>query len=56
MSTSAEMDTIMAGRAQGIGIGDDADLVAGLHAGGLPDPVCTAALEALIAVRATRAR
>jgi hypothetical protein len=41
----------MAARAQGVDLGDDADVVADMHARGLPDPVCMAALEALISLR-----
>jgi len=54
--TAAEMEKIMAVRAQGIDIGDDADVVADMHARGLPDPVCMAILDALIAARGKRAR
>jgi antitoxin YefM len=49
--TAAEMDKILAGRAEGIDVGDDADVVADMHARGLPDAVCMATLDALIAVR-----
>jgi antitoxin YefM len=49
--TAAEMDKILAARAEGIEVGDDADVVADLHARGLPDAVCMATLEALIMVR-----
>jgi prevent-host-death family protein len=49
--TAAEMDKILAARAEGIDIGDDVDVVAGMHARGLPDAVCMATLEALITVR-----
>jgi antitoxin YefM len=54
--TAAEMDMIMAARAEGIDLGEDADVVAGMHARGVPDPVCVAALEALISLRRTQAR
>jgi antitoxin YefM len=54
--TAAEMEKIMAARARGVDIGDDADMVADMHARGLPDPVCMAALDALIAARGKRAR
>lgn len=54
--TAAEMEKIMAARAQGVDIGDDADVVADMHARGLPDPVCMATLDALIAARGNRAR
>jgi prevent-host-death family protein len=49
--TAAEMDKILAARAEGIDLGDDVDVVAGMHAHGLPDEVCMATLDALIAVR-----
>jgi antitoxin YefM len=54
--TAAEMEKIMAARAQGIEIGDDADVVADMHARGLSDPVCMATLDALIAARGSQAR
>src|SRR5580693_9791597 len=46
--TAAEMEKILAAHAEGIDVGDDADVVADMHARGLPDPVCMATLEALI--------
>jgi antitoxin YefM len=49
--TAAEMDKILAARAEGIDLADDADVVTGMHARGLPDAVCMAALDALIEVR-----
>lgn len=49
--TAAEMDKILRARAEGIDVGDDADVVADLHARGLPDEVCMATLDALITVR-----
>lgn len=49
--TAAEMDKILAARAEGIDLGDDVDVVAGMHARGLPDAVCMATLDALITVR-----
>jgi hypothetical protein len=49
--TAAEMDRIFAARAEGIDLGSDVDVVAGLHARGLPDAVCMATLDALITVR-----
>ena len=49
--TAAEMDTILRARAEGIDVGDDADVVADMHGRGLPDAVCMATLEALITVR-----
>ena len=54
--TAAEMEKIMAARTQGIDIGDDADVVADMHARGLPDAVCMATLDALIAARGQRGR
>lgn len=54
--TAAEMEKIMAARAQGTDIGDDADVVADMHARGLPDAVCMATLDALIAARGKRVR
>jgi antitoxin YefM len=49
--TAAEMDKILAARAEAIDLGDDADVIADMHARGLPDAVCMATLDALIAVR-----
>ena len=54
--TAQEMEKIMAARAEGIDLGDDADVVADMHARGLPDLVCMAALEALISMRRQQAR
>jgi prevent-host-death family protein len=54
--TAAEMEKIMAARTQGVDIGDDADVVADMHARGLPDRVCMATLDAIIAARRKRAR
>jgi antitoxin YefM len=54
--TAAEMEKILAARAEGTDLGDDADVVADLHARGLPDAVCMATLEALIAVRGRQTR
>jgi prevent-host-death family protein len=54
--TAAEMEKIVTARAEGIDLGDDADVVADMHARGLPDPVCMATLEALIAVRRPQVR
>ncbi|MGH3279957.1 MAG: type II toxin-antitoxin system Phd/YefM family antitoxin [Trebonia sp.] len=48
--TAAEMEMIMAARVEGIDLGDDADVVADMHARGLPDSVCIATLGALIAL------
>jgi antitoxin YefM len=49
--TAAETTAILAARAEGIDLGDDAGVIAEMHARGLPDPVCMATLDALIAVR-----
>jgi prevent-host-death family protein len=49
--TAAEMNKIFAARAEGIDLGGDVDVVAGMHARGLPDAVCMATLDALITVR-----
>jgi prevent-host-death family protein len=49
--TSAEMEKILAAKAEGIELGDDAEVIEDMHARGLPEAVCTAALDALIAVR-----
>ena len=49
--TAAEMEKILAARAEGIDLGNDSDVVADLHARGLPDAVCMATLDALITVR-----
>jgi prevent-host-death family protein len=49
--TAAEMEKILAARARGIHLGDDADVVAEMHARGLPDAVCMATLDALISTR-----
>ncbi|HEX9043190.1 MAG TPA: type II toxin-antitoxin system Phd/YefM family antitoxin [Trebonia sp.] len=54
--TAPEMEKIMAARAEGIDLGDDAEVVADMHARGLPDAVCMAALEAIIAMRRQPAR
>jgi hypothetical protein len=54
--TADEMEKIMVARGEGIDIGDDADVVADMHARGLPDPVCLATLEALIEVHRQQAR
>jgi prevent-host-death family protein len=54
--TAPEMEKIVTARAEGIDLGDDADVVADMHARGLPDAVCMATLEALIAVRRPQVR
>jgi antitoxin YefM len=54
--TAPEMDMIMAARAEDIDLGDDADVVADMHARGIPDPVCTTTLEALISLRRQQSR
>jgi hypothetical protein len=38
----------MAARAEGIELGDDADVIADMHAHGLPDAVCMVTLGAII--------
>jgi hypothetical protein len=48
--TAPELELILAARANGIELGDDVDVVADMHARGLPDAVCLATLEALVAV------
>jgi hypothetical protein len=54
--TAAETEKILAARAEGIDLGDDADVVADMHARGLPDAVCMATLEALISARRQQTR
>ncbi len=54
--TAAEMEKILAARAQGTDLGDDADVVADMHARGLPDAVCMATLDALISARRQQER
>lgn len=54
--TAAEMERILAARAEGIDLGDDPDVVADMHAHGLPDSVCMATLEALVSARRPQAR
>ena len=54
--TAPEMEKIMAARAEGVDLGDDADVVADMHARGLPDPVCMSTLEALISMHRQQAR
>ena len=54
--TAAEMEKILAARAEGIDLGDDADVVADMHARGLPDSVCMTTLEALVSARRQQAR
>lgn len=54
--TAPEMEKIMAARAEGIDLGDDANVVADMHARGLPDSVCMSTLEALISLRRQQAR
>jgi prevent-host-death family protein len=46
--TAAEAGKIMAARAEGIDLGDDADVIADMHAHGLPDGLCMATLDAII--------
>ncbi len=54
--TAAEMEKILAARARGTDLGDDADVVAEMHARGLPDAVCMATLDALISARRRQER
>lgn len=54
--TAPEMEKIMAARRAGIDLGDDADVLADMHARGLPDSVCMATLEALISVHEKHVR
>jgi prevent-host-death family protein len=54
--TAAEMEKVLAARAEGIDLGDDADVVADMHARGLPDAVCMTTLEALISARRQQAK
>lgn len=49
--TAAETERIMAARAEGIDLGEDADVIADMHGRGLPEEVCMATLDALIALR-----
>jgi hypothetical protein len=49
--TAGETEKILAARAAGTELGDDAGVVADMHARGLPDAACTATLEALISAR-----
>ena len=49
--TAAEMEKILSARTAGVDLGDDAEVVADMHARGLPDAVCMATLDALIAIR-----
>jgi hypothetical protein len=46
----------MAARAEGIDLGDDANVVADMHARDLPDSICMSTLEALISLHRRRAR
>jgi antitoxin YefM len=54
--TAPELEMILAARAEGIELGDDADVVADMHARGLPDAVCMATLQALVEVHRQQAR
>jgi len=49
--TTAETEKILATRVDGLDLGDDVEVVADMHARGLPDAVCMATLDALIAIR-----
>jgi antitoxin YefM len=46
--TAAETEMVMAARAEGIDLGDRVDVIADMHARGLPDAVCMITLEAII--------
>jgi antitoxin YefM len=54
--TAPEMEKILAARAAGIDLGDDAVVVADMHARGLPDAVCMSTLEAIISMHGQQAR
>jgi len=54
--TADETEKILAARAEGIDLGDDAEVIADMHARGVPDPVCMATLEALISARRQQGR
>jgi len=54
--TVEETGMILAARAEGIDLGDDVDVIAEMHARGLPDSVCMAALIAMIDARRHRSR
>jgi hypothetical protein len=54
--TAAEVELILRARAAGIDLGDEADVVADMHARGLPDADCMATLRALIAARGRQAQ
>ena len=54
--TEAETEKILAARAEGVELGDDIDVIADMHARGLPDAVCMVALEAIIGLRQSRNR
>jgi prevent-host-death family protein len=49
--TADEMKKILAARAEGVDVGDDADVIADMHGRGLPDEVCLATLDVLIELR-----
>ena len=46
--TATETEKIMAARAEGIDLGADVDVIADMHAHGLPDTVCLLTLDAII--------
>jgi len=50
--TAEEMTEIMAARATGVDLGDHVDVIANMHAAGVPDAVCMTALRAMIAAAA----
>jgi antitoxin YefM len=49
--TTAETEKILAARAEGVELASDVEVVADMHGRGLPDAVCMATLDALIAIR-----
>jgi antitoxin YefM len=51
--TGEEMAEILAARAAGVDLGDHADVIADMHAAGVPDSVCLAALRAIAAAGAS---
>ena len=46
--TAAETEKVMTARTEGIDLGDEVDVIADMHAHGLPDAVCMLTLEAII--------
>lgn len=52
----AEMEQILLARSAGIDLGDDVDVIADMHARGLPDAVCMATLQAHIEIQRSQPR